>query len=452
MQIISYNSRILTTQEQKLSTYDRELCAITFALSQYEFFIIGSKFPITIFTDHNPNLFLFTRKGNLTPRQYKAQMLLTKFSNLQIIHTAGTNLTVADMLSRDFSTINTQTCQLQHKTLPPHIDFLQLKNNNILQPIHYLVKHEDVLPTQKNDSHLILADYGDDQFTLRIQDKGNVVKYTPLDSFSFQSVSSFLNKYKKLVKNKVKTLLQENPLLNETDLYETDDPVLKRIPNQHPQPSHELHTLFTEIQHHYFNDINLSQDILTNFTNSPPIINSTIENNAITQTTPKPMHTQSLPFFDPSFFAHRKAFDNFFLPSDTFLTVPILLQAQKDDPVLSTVFKWLKQKQRPHSLTPVIKANSFLYTYYKQFQHLHLDPSSHLIQYYTPNSRVFEEIFIKTQPSINQTRICLPFKLFYAAFSKTHSHGHSGEKFSTKTFNQFFFHPSFTFMVLNFHP
>ena len=97
---------------------------------------------------------------------------------------------------------------------------------------------------KKNDSHLILADYGDDQFTLRIQDKGNIVRYTPLDSFSFQSVSSFLNKYKKPVKNKVKTLLQENPLLNETDLYDTDDPVLKRIPHQHSQPSHELHTLF----------------------------------------------------------------------------------------------------------------------------------------------------------------------------------------------------------------
>ena len=124
MQIISHKSRILTSQEQKLSTYDRELCAITLALSQYEFIIIGSKFPITIFTDHNPILFLFTRKGNLTPRQYKAQMLVTKFSNLQIIHTAGTNLTVADMLGRDFSTINTKTCQHQHKTLPPYIDFL----------------------------------------------------------------------------------------------------------------------------------------------------------------------------------------------------------------------------------------------------------------------------------------------------------------------------------------
>ena len=149
MQVISYNSRVLTTQEQKLSSYDRKLCAIIFALSQYEFMIIGSKFPITFFTDHNPILFLFTRLGNLTPRQYKAQMLLTKFSNLQIIHTAGRNLTVADMLSRDFSTINIKTCQLQHKTLPPQIDFPQLKHDNALKRTHYLVKHEDVLPTRK---------------------------------------------------------------------------------------------------------------------------------------------------------------------------------------------------------------------------------------------------------------------------------------------------------------
>ena len=102
LQVISYNSRILITQEQKLSTYDRELCAVTFALTVYEFIIIGSKFPITLFTDHNPLLFLFTRKGILTPRQYKAQILLTNFSNLRTIHTAGTNIAVADMLSRDF--------------------------------------------------------------------------------------------------------------------------------------------------------------------------------------------------------------------------------------------------------------------------------------------------------------------------------------------------------------
>ena len=84
------------------------------------------------------------------------------------------------------------------------------------------------------------------------------------------------------------------------------------------------------------------------------------------------------------------------------MTVPILLQAQKDDPVLSTVYKWLKQKQRPCSLTPGIKANSFLYTYYRQFQHLYIDPNSHLIQNYTPNSLIFEEIFIKLNPLLTK--------------------------------------------------
>ena len=210
----------------------------------------------------------------------------------------------------------------------------------------------------KNDLHLILVDYGDDQFTLRIQDKGNIVKHTPLDSFSFQSVSSVLNKHKKPIKNKVRTLLQENPLLNESDLYETDDAVIKRIPKQNSQTSHELHTLLAEIQYHNFNDIHLSQDILLNITNSASSVISVTNTNAITQTRITPTSTQSLPFFDPSFFAQCKAFENFFLPSGTLLTLPILLQAQKDDTVLSIVYKWLKQQQRPPSLTPVIKANS----------------------------------------------------------------------------------------------
>ena len=59
VQVISYNSRILTTQEQKLSTYDRELCAITLALSQYEFIVIGSKFQNNYFHRSQPNSFSF---------------------------------------------------------------------------------------------------------------------------------------------------------------------------------------------------------------------------------------------------------------------------------------------------------------------------------------------------------------------------------------------------------
>ena len=87
MKVISYNSRILNPQEQKLSTLDRELLGIVHALQIYEFLIIGSPHPIHIFTDHKPLLHCFTKKGNLSPRFYRAQMQVTKFSKLKTIHT-----------------------------------------------------------------------------------------------------------------------------------------------------------------------------------------------------------------------------------------------------------------------------------------------------------------------------------------------------------------------------
>ena len=65
MKVISYNSRILNTQEQKLSTLDRELLAIVYALQIYEFLIIGSPHPIYIFTDHKPLLHCFAKTETL---------------------------------------------------------------------------------------------------------------------------------------------------------------------------------------------------------------------------------------------------------------------------------------------------------------------------------------------------------------------------------------------------
>ena len=142
MKVISYNSRILNTQEQKLSTLDRELLAIVYALKIYEFLIVGSPHPIYIFTDHKPLLHCFAKKGNVSPRFIRAQMQL-KFSKLKVIHTPGKNLTVGDMLSRTFLKEQFQVHQLRHKQLPPQIDFSIMKDNQ-LKPVHYLVKHEEI--------------------------------------------------------------------------------------------------------------------------------------------------------------------------------------------------------------------------------------------------------------------------------------------------------------------
>ena len=98
--VVSYNSRILNPQEQKLSTLDRELLGIVPALQIYEFLIIGSPQPIHVSTDHKPHLHCFTKKVNLSPQFYRAQIQLKKFSKHKIIQTLGKTLSVSDMLSR----------------------------------------------------------------------------------------------------------------------------------------------------------------------------------------------------------------------------------------------------------------------------------------------------------------------------------------------------------------
>ena len=206
MTVISYNSRILNTQEQKLSTLDREFLAIVYALQIYEFLIIGSPHPIYDFTDHKPLLHCFAKKGNLSPRFYRAQMQLTKFFKLKVIHTPGKNLTVADKLSRTFTKEQLQIHQLRHKQLPPQLDFSIMKDNP-LKPVLFLVKHEEIKYNQKNDCHPILADYGEDQLPIRINNKGEDIHIKLLDSFSLQSIVPFETKYRMAYKESNKITL-----------------------------------------------------------------------------------------------------------------------------------------------------------------------------------------------------------------------------------------------------
>ena len=306
--------------------------------------IIGSPHPIYLFTDHKPLLHCFAKKGNLSPRFYRAQMQLTNFSRLKIIHTPGKNLTVADMLPRTFTKEQLQVHQLRHKQLPPQIDFSIMKDNQ-LKPVHHLVKHEEIKYNQRNDCHPILADYGDDQFSIRINNKGEDIHIKPLDSFSFQSIVPFESKYKKPTKNQTKSLLQQSTILNDTD-----------------------------------------------------ILSDT----------------------------------SFFLPEDTQITIETIKAQQKQDTVLQKVYQWILNNERPLQIDPTIAANSLL-VYYKIFNQLYINHDTKIIHIDYPNLH-------DSNPN-QRDKICLPFKLFYAAFNKLHAHGHSGIKISIKVFNQFHFIP-----------
>ena len=126
------------------------------------------------------------------------------------------------------------------------------------------------------------------------------------------------------------------------------NPLLKIFPTKYdkkPQTYHVTNSRLAEIQHHHFDDSHLSHCILTNLKTTPSVksdndsafFTETSRSNPIIQTPIKSTSTNSLPFVDPSFLAHCKASEKFFLPSDTILTTIILLQAQRYDHVLSTV-------------------------------------------------------------------------------------------------------------------
>ena len=101
--IISFNSRMFDNAEQKRSTLHKELCGIVSALQTYEHYIIGSPFPIYLFCDHKPILFIWGRKRQLSHRFFRYQVIITKFQNLKIIWTPGSNLAFPDILCQNLT-------------------------------------------------------------------------------------------------------------------------------------------------------------------------------------------------------------------------------------------------------------------------------------------------------------------------------------------------------------
>ena len=140
---------------------------------------------------------------------------------------------------------------------------------------------------------------------------------------------------------------------------------------------------------------------------------------------------QQVPFFDPSFFKYKKYFHYFFLPEDTPLTIETIKSQQKHDHVLQKVDHWLHNNKRLLQIDPTIASNSFLSVYYKLFHQLYINYETKIIHIYYSNPH-------DSNPNQND-KICLPFKLFHAAFNEIHAHGHSGIKNSINVLIIFFY-------------
>ena len=176
--IISFNSRIFDKAEQKLSTLHSELSGIVSALQTYEQYIIGSPFPTYLYCDHKLILYFWGRKGQLSHRFFRYQVIIMKFQNLKIIWTPGSTLAFPDILSRNATIDEYQHHQLQHKKLPRGIQFSDERG----QQITYKINHDETAAETCNDFYPIHCQQGKNRKILRLHNDG--------ENFSPNSIST----------------------------------------------------------------------------------------------------------------------------------------------------------------------------------------------------------------------------------------------------------------------
>ena len=95
---ISYFSCKFKDSQRNYSTSEKETLALLLALQHYDFYITAAQFPLVIYTDHNPLVFL-NRLKNKNQRLLRWSLTLQGY-DLDIRHIPGKENVIADALSR----------------------------------------------------------------------------------------------------------------------------------------------------------------------------------------------------------------------------------------------------------------------------------------------------------------------------------------------------------------
>ncbi|KAL9960046.1 hypothetical protein ACROYT_G033443 [Oculina patagonica] len=98
---VAYASRALTEAETRYAQIEKELLAATFACKKFHDFIYGRQ--ATIETDHKPLTAIVNKPLHLAPARLQRMLLLLQKYNLKFVYKKGTELHVADTLSRAYT-------------------------------------------------------------------------------------------------------------------------------------------------------------------------------------------------------------------------------------------------------------------------------------------------------------------------------------------------------------
>ena len=370
--LCSYDSRVFDNSELRMPTILKEIAAIVWALEKYEHYLIGSKHPIIIYTDHKPILYLFSKKGNMNHRFLRFQQIMTKFYLIQLKWTAGKNLVFPDMLSRNFTEDELVQLKLQNKKLPENLEFIDENNNTI----HYEIDRYTFNNTDdKTDSHPIAFQKNGKKYTTTI-------------------------------------LCTQNQYTEPIEVNEIEFPQYEPLQTYFTNNFHERKLLYNRIyqkdlQKHKAKSLKQTIQAIDSPNISPTLQKNNVSTiHAITHQLPPTIDTTTA-------FTLMENFAN------TEITLELLLREQQNDPIISEITKWIIAKTvPPYKYTDL---NKDLKHFKNKFNDLLINT----------NNLTMIRIEADEEPHEITTRIILPQQLLLAVFKKAHDDkltGHFGVK------------------------
>ena len=130
------------------------------------------------------SLFMGTQRTTIISF-FRYQVIITKFQNLKIIWTPGSNLAFPDILSRNVTIEEYQMHQLQNKRIPPDIEFIDEHGT----PVTYQIQHEDNPNDTCNDFYPKKYKRDNEEKILRLQnDSEDFTVTSMLDEFPITSI------------------------------------------------------------------------------------------------------------------------------------------------------------------------------------------------------------------------------------------------------------------------
>ena len=404
---ISFNSRILDKAEQKMSTLHKELCELVWALQTYEHYIIGSPFPIYLYCDHKPILYLWGRKGQLSHRFFRYQVIITKFQSLKVIWSPGSNLAFPDILSRNVTVEEYQKHQLNHKKIPRDIEFYDEHGS----PVTYRIQHDDDPNDTCNDFYPIHCQQGNNNKVLRLHNHGenftlkSLSNELPTTTIQFGTncfrLGKTINQFRRLrlpSTQSASSVEESEPTCSSINSLNTneDDNAFDEAQDgeDHATTDDDEDNLIWEI------NTNADQYRLCKVEAAHDVVLGKID----ASLAKKPLTATEAPHLDSK--ALIAKLDEVAKTID--LDVCTIMAEQIKDPVLGTVRSWIRKGTSPEPKTPEIQQSKGLLRYCQEFDRLLIEEEEQLLCYNEATDKLDDE----------KLRICLPLSLFLACFRR----------------------------------